>query len=239
MLYNLFIFLPIIGVILFAAFFLKRKKTKKFSRIEMKELNSKYKNWDGEATLILLIFITPLFTYVVNSLIMGMISDQISYSLDNQYFFRDGIIGIVPCVFFTIIFIPAVLHLNRIRLGKAEYQKYAQYQIQRDRLFSMRFYALIIPVYLNFMILSLDDYVRITDQEFIINPYFSFTEKKYSLKEIKNIHNTTYSGRRGYSLGYVIEFKDGYKFDFFHSTNRLKLSKQAEVVNYIKNRLKK
>lgn len=233
MLYNLFILFPILGIITFSLLW-QNRKLDKLKRPEMKEMNSKYKLWDSEIMLCWIIFAMPLFTYLVCGVILGFICDKIFP--DNKYFLRDGFVAIPPTVIFGLIITPAILRLYRMKMGKEEYAKYIPYQVQRDR-FPMRSYAIILPLYLNFMILSLDSYTRITDREIIINPYFGFTEKIYSFNDIQNISNKTYSNRNGYNIGYVIEFNNGEKFEFYRSTHRINIDKQEEVVNYIKKKI--
>jgi len=148
----------------------------------------------------------------------------------------------LPSIFLSIFLSAIPMHyLLSYLLGKERYSEYTEYGNQKFQVNSwklVRYMAYImVPICILFTTMAFNNYVRVSNDYFIVNEFFSLSEKKYRFDDVKDIELIkSFEAPNGNVVRnpyYVIYFNDGNDYNFHKTLQDLNLSQQKEICNYL------
>lgn len=148
----------------------------------------------------------------------------------------------LPSIFLAIFISAIPMHFLLLwLLGEERYSEYTEYGNQKFQVNSwklVRYMAYImVPICILFTTMAFNNYVRVNNEYFIVNEFFSFSEKKYKFDEVKNIELVkSFKAPNGDVVRnpyYVIYFNDDNYYNFHKTLQDLDLSQQKDICDYL------
>ena len=209
--------------------------------VDVKRLSEKYKKWERVGKLLTLI-IVGVISCLFYLVFVGVA--RFSYSLleDSLYLLLfPEFIWLLPSFLLAIFAAAVPLHyLYRYILGEEGYKEYTIYgnvKYKMDGWKTLSYMAILsVSVVAIVFPLMLDSYVRITNEGFVVNRFFSLGEEKYPFSRINRIVRVKSFVRASGKIVkpyHEIHFEDGYVWSFHDNAHDVNWVKEKEIISYL------
>ena len=187
------------------------------------QLKEEYSKWEQSATLFYLVF-SAAFGYGLWLLLQGFYDLHLSHLEPSVFLIpQPTVVWAMPALFITIFASAIPMHYSLLYLlGKERYSEYTEYGNQKFKVDSWKLLTYMsyvcIPVSVVFTVMAFNNYAYITNNKFVTNAFFSFSEKRYTFNEIKEIELVkSFEAPNGNIVRnpyYVIYFSDDNDYNF-------------------------
>jgi len=212
---------------------------------DLDQLKEEYGTWEILGSFLMLT-IAAVIGVALWQLFLFLAELQSSRLSGSQFLIFQPSVGLVLPAIFLAIFLSAIpMHFLYLRLlGPERYEEYTHFTNQKVGIDSWKLLRamawVMVPLCIIFTFLSLDSYVRVTENGIGVNSFFGVGERGYSFDEIEQIKLVKSfeapSGdivRRPY---FIFAFSDGDEINFHRTIHELSLKEQDEITRYLSSR---